>query len=132
MIKIFTLNSADDIIGEMLDEDENYFIVKDPLIIKYGQTIRSGMYVQLKFFGMFSDDDIFAFKKSSITSVCNPKENMAEYYRLSVEVAKSEFMPDVDEMINDSISAIKNYKINKGADEALSKFLENIPIKTMQ
>lgn len=135
-IKIFTLNNGDDIIGDMLDEDTDVIIVKDPLIIKYAFSTRGGMYMQLKYYGMFSSDSLFSFKKSAIISVCIPRDNMVDYYILSAEIAKNEFVEDINDMIADQIAAIENYNANKQVElqteSAFSDFLEKVTIKTMQ
>ena len=135
-IKIFTLNNGDDIIGDMLDEDNDVIIVKDPLIIKYAFSTRGGMYMQLKYYGMFSSDSLFSFKKSAIISVCIPRDNMVDYYILSAEIAKNEFVEDINDMIADQIAAIENYNANKQVElqteSAFSDFLEKVTIKTMQ
>ena len=136
MIKIFTLNSGDDIIAEMLDEDEEFIILKDPLIIKYAFSTKGGMYIQLKYYGIFSSDSIFSFKKSSICSTCYPKDNMMEYYRLSVEVTKEELIPDVDAMIDHQITSIKSYTMSKQletrADAVFTDLLQKVSLKNMQ
>jgi hypothetical protein len=136
MIKIFTLNSGDDIIAEMLDEDDDQIILKDPLTIKYAISMKGGMYIQLKLYGIFSADEIFSFKKSLIISSCYPKENMVDYYKLSVETAKEEFIPDVDAMVDQHISSLKSYQMDKQLaeqnDAAFTDFLQKVTIKTMQ
>ena len=136
MIKIFTLNSGDDIIAEMLDEDEEFIILKDPLIIKYAFSTKGGMYIQLKYYGMFSSDSIFSFKKSSICSACYPKDNMAEYYGLSVEISKEELIPDVDAMIDHQITSIQSYNMTKQletrADAVFTDLLQKVSLKNMQ
>lgn len=135
-IKIFTLNNGDDIIGDILDEDQDVVIVKDPLIIKYAFTTRGGMYMQLKYYGMFSSDSLFSFKKNGIMSMCMPRDNMVEYYLLSAEIAKTEFVEDINDMIEDQTDAIKSYNANKQVvmqtESAFSDFLEKVTIKTMQ
>ena len=135
-IKIFTLNNGDDIIGDMLDEDTDVIIVKDPLIIKYAFSTRGGMYMQLKYYGMFSSDSLFSFKKNAIISICLPRDNMVDYYILSAEIAKNEFVEDINDMIADQIAAIENYNANKQVElqteSAFSDFLEKVTIKTMQ
>lgn len=136
MIKIFTLNTGDDIIAEMLDEDEDHIILKNPLTIKYAMSVKGGLYVQLKYYGMFTDDDIFSFKKSAIISTSHPKQNMMEYYLLSVETAKEEFIPEVDAMVDQHVMMIKNYQMDKQmhekTDAAFNDFLQKVTIKTLQ
>lgn len=136
MIKIFTLNTGDDIIAEMLDEDEENIILKDPLTIKYAVSMKGGIYVQLKYYGLFTADDIFAFKKNSVISISHPKENMSEYYALSVQTAKEEFIPEVDSLIDQHVMMIKNYQmdkqLNERTDAAFNDFLQKVTIKTLQ
>lgn len=136
MIKIFTLNTGDDIIAEMLDEDEESVILKDPLTIKYAVSMKGGIYVQLKYYGLFTADDIFAFKKSSIISMSHPKDNMMEYYTLSVQTAKEEFIPEVDAIIDQHVTMIKTYQMdremNEKTDAAFSDFLQKVTLKTLQ
>jgi hypothetical protein len=136
MIKIFTLNTGDDIIAEMLDEDEENIILKNPLTIKYSVSMKGGIFVQLRYYGLFTHDDIFAFKKNSIISTSHPKQNMTEYYMLSVETAKEEFVPEVDSMIDQHIMMIKNYQmdkqLNEKTDAAFNDFLQKVTIKTLQ
>jgi hypothetical protein len=136
MIKIFTLNTGDDIIAEMLDEDEENVILKNPLTIKYSVSMKGGIFVQLRYYGLFTHDDIFAFKKNSIISTSHPKPNMTEYYMLSVETAKEEFVPEVDSMIDQHIMMIKNYQmdkqLNEKTDAAFNDFLQKVTIKTLQ
>ena len=136
MIKIFTLNSGDDIIAEMLDEDEEFIILKDPLIIKYAFSMKGGMYIQLKYYGMFSSDCIFSFKKTAISSTCYPKDNMIEYYSLSVEISKEELIPDVDAMIDNQILTIQSYNMTKQmetrADAVFTDLLQKVSLKNMQ
>jgi len=136
MIKIFTLNTGDDIIAEMLDEDDDFIILKDPLIIKYAFSMKGGMYIQLKYYGMFSSDSIFSFKKSSVCSTCYPKDNMTKYYMLSVDISKDELLPDVDAMVDGQIASIQSYKENKQmetrADALYTDLLEKVSLKNMQ
>jgi hypothetical protein len=136
MIKIFTLNNGDDIIAEMLNEDEEHVILKDPLTIKYAISMKGGMYVQLRMYNIFSADDIFSFKKSAIVSVSYPRANMAEYYQLSVDTAKKEFIPDVDMMVDEYVTALKSYQMDRQVAEtteaAFTDFLQKVTLKTMQ
>lgn len=136
MIKIFTLNTGDDIIAEMLDEDEESIILKDPLTIKYAVSMKGGIFVQLKYYGLFTADDIFAFKKNSVISMSHPKENMMEYYKLSVQTAKEEFIPEVDSMIDQHIMMIKSYQMDKEitekTDAAFNEFMNKVTVKTLQ
>lgn len=136
MIKIFTLNGGDDIIAEMLNEDDDHIILKDPLTIKYAISIKGGMYVQLKMYSIFSSDEIFSFKKSSIISSSYPRQNMEEYYKLSVQTAKDEFVPDVNALIDDYVVALKNYQMDRQVeqqtDAAFTDFLQKVTLKTMQ
>lgn len=136
MIKIFTLNTGDDIIAEMLDEDEDNIILKDPLTIKYAISMKGGVYVQLKYYGLFTASDIFSFKKSAVISTSHPKQNMMEYYQLSVQTAKDEFLPEVDAMVDQHVLMLKSYQMDKEMSEkndaAFTDFLQKVTIKTMQ
>ncbi len=136
MIKIFTLNNGDDIIADMLNEDDNEIILKDPLSIKYAFSMRGGMAVQLKPYGIFSANSIFSFKKNSIISSCYPKDNVLEYYNLSVEISRDEFTPEVDNMIDTHVVSLKGYQMDKKLAEqdqaAFTDFLQKVTLKTMQ
>lgn len=136
MIKIFTLNGGDDIIAEMLNEDEQFIILKDPLVIKYAISMRGGMAVQLKPYGIFSSDSIFSFKKDCILSSCYAKQNMEDYYKLSVEISRDEFVPEVDAMIDTHVNSLKGYQMDKKlaeqTDAAFTDFLQKVTLKTMQ
>jgi hypothetical protein len=136
MIKIFTLNTGDDIIAEMLDEDDEHIILKDPLTIKYAVSMKGGIFVQLKYYGLFTDNEIFSFKKSAVISTSHPKTNMIEYYTLSVQTAKESFIPDIDAIIDEHVVMLKNYQMDKmmveKTDSAFNEFLHKVTSKHLQ
>jgi uncharacterized protein (UPF0333 family) len=61
---------------------------------------------------------------------------MVDYYLLSAEIAKNEFVEDINDMITDQIAAIETYNANKQVamqtESAFSDFLEKVTIKTIQ
>ena len=61
---------------------------------------------------------------------------MMEYYQLSVQTAKDEFLPEVDAMVDQHVLMLKNYQMDKEMSEkndaAFTDFLQKVTIKTMQ
>jgi hypothetical protein len=122
-IKIFTLDTGDDIIGIVMEDDKENYIIKDPFIIRYSTSIRSGISITLRPWCILSDDSLFAFTKKSIVSASFPRQSAADYYMVTKDYLIQTSMQELDTIINENIKYAKN-DMKKEQDKSDEKPVE--------
>lgn len=125
MIKIIKLHNNSEIIGHVLQENNNYVVVENPFIINYVFSPKNDRpVIGLMRYMPFADQRQISFDKHDIIVMLDSRKSMANYYTAVLQ----SYITDVDESIDaelESIAELENNQEETGTD-MLAAMLERL------
>lgn len=106
MVSIIRLVDGTEVVGKIVQEDQNVMMIKDPLQINYRQRPDSLPAVYLHRYIPFSGSDTLEFKKAHILNQVKPLSNLEKYYSAVLKT------------LNESIDSAINQELATAALEA--------------
>lgn len=101
MISIVRLRDGTEVVGDVIDVNEQSIIITDPLQINYKITImQPAPSMGLSRFMPFAGNPEFEIPISSITTMMKARDTMATYYQHALET----YITDLDDRIDEELT----------------------------
>lgn len=101
MVSIIRLVDGTEVVGSIVQEDQNTMMIKDPLQINYRQRPDSLPAIYLHRYIPFSGTDTFEFKKTHILNQVKPLINLEKYYSAVLKTMQE----SIDEAVNQELAS---------------------------
>jgi len=125
MIKIIKLHNNSEIIGHVLQENNNYVVVDNPFTINYVFSPKSDRpVIGLMRYMAFAEQRQVSFDKHDIIAMLDSRKSMANYYTAVLQSYISEIDESIDAEL-ESIAELENNQEETGTD-MLSAMLERL------
>ena len=122
-LALLKLNNGTELIGDVVEYDESFMQVRDPLQINYKFLSFQPMpTISVSRYMPFAEEALFVFEMQEIMHTVQPKQVVVDYYHYALK----NYQDNIDPLVETELSAISEHKpkIKTPSDDVYKTILE--------